>query len=121
MKYLKKLGLSIGWSLLILFILTFLTTVFNYFNLLSDSLMSFIKIVIPIISLFIGGIMMGKSSLKKGWLEGLKLGLVFSILFFILSILFFKYTFHFNNLLYYIIIITSSILGSMVGINRKRI
>lgn len=121
MKYLKKLGITYSWIFIIFFILTFIITILSYFNLLNDSIVSFFKIIIPITSLFIGGLMIGKNSLKKGWLEGLKLGLIFSFLSFIISLLFFKYKFHFSNILFYIIIITSSILGSMIGINRKKI
>lgn len=121
MKYLKRLGITYGWIFIIFFSLTLIITILSYFNLFNDSIISFLKIMIPIISLFIGGLIIGRHSLKKGWLEGLKIGLLFSIISFFISLLFFKYNFHFSNLLFYIIITTSSILGSMIGINYKGI
>ena len=78
MKYLKNLGLSFIYIISIILILTFITTIFSYFNILNDKITSIIKIIIPIVSMFIGGFWIGKKSIKKGFLEGLKLGAIFS-------------------------------------------
>ena len=120
MKYLKSLGISFIYIISTILILTFFITFFNYFNIISDKIISIFKILIPIISLFIGGIQIGKRSKNKGWLEGLKLGLIFSIFLLIFNFLAFSTSFKLKYLLFYLIIIISSIFGSMIGINRKK-
>lgn len=120
MKYLKKLGFSFLYIIGTLLISTFIITFLNYFNIISDKVISIFKILIPIISLFIGGFYIGKRSNNKGYLEGLKLGSLFSIFLLIFNFLALSNSFKLKYLLFYIIIITSSILGSMIGINRKK-
>ena len=120
MKYIKKISISFGWLLVFLFTLTFFITVISYFNIISDKVTIFFKMIVPIIPLFVSGVIIGKKSTKKGWIEGLKIGIIFSIISIIFSILIFKSNFKFNTLLFYIIITTSSILGSMIGINKRK-
>ena len=117
MKYLKKLGFSLIYVISTILVLTFITTLFSYFNILNNKVISIIKIIIPIISMLIGGFYIGKRSLKKGFLEGLKLGSIFSLVLIIFNYLAFDNSFKFKYLLFYLIIIVSSILGSMIGIN----
>ena len=120
MKYLKKLGFSFLYIIGSILILTFITTILSYFNILNDKVTSIVKIIIPIISMLIGGFYIGKNSLKKGFLEGIKLGLIFSIILIIFNYLALGNSFKFKYMLFYIILIISSILGSMIGINRKK-
>ena len=120
MKYLKNLGISFIYIISTIFILTFIITLLNYFNIITDKIISIFKILIPVISLFIGGIQIGKRSKNKGWLEGLKLGLISSIFLLIFNFLAFSNSFKPKYLLFYLILIISSIFGSMIGINRKK-
>ena len=120
MKYLKNLGLSFLYIIGAILVLTFITTIFSYFNILNDKVTSIIKIIIPIIAMLIGGFYIGKRSLKKGFLEGLKLGGIFSLVLIIFNYLALNNSFKFKYMLFYIILIISSILGSMIGINRKK-
>ena len=120
MKYLKNLSFSFLYIIVTILILTFITTLLSYFNILNDKIVSIIKIIIPILSMLIGGFYIGKKSLKKGFLEGLKLGGIFSILLIIFNYLALDNSFKFKYLLFYIILIITSILGSMIGINKKK-
>jgi len=117
MKYLKKLGFSFAYTIGSLFVITFIISTFNYFNIIGDKIISIFKILIPIISLFVGGFYMGKKSNSKGYLEGLKFGLFFSVFLLIFNFLALSNSFKLKYLLFYLIIVVSSILGSMVGIN----
>ena len=120
MNYLKKLGISLLYILISLLILTFIITTFYYFDLMSDKTLSIFKIIIPVFSMILGGFITGRKSNKSGYIEGLKLGLITSILFIIFNFLAFNNSFKLKYLLFYIILIISSILGSMIGINRKK-
>lgn len=120
MKYLKNLGISLLYIIGTILVLTFIISIFNYFNIINDKIVSIFKIIIPIISLLIGGFYMGKRSIKKGFLEGIKLGAIFSLILIIFNFLAFGNSFKFKYLLFYLILIISSVLGSMIGINRKR-
>ena len=120
MKYLKDLGFSLIYIISSMLILTLFITIFSYFNIMSDKVVSVFKIIIPIISLLIGGFYIGKKSTKKGFIEGLKLGLIFSIILVIFNYLGLGNSFKVKYLLFYLILIITSILGSMIGINRKK-
>ena len=81
MRYLKNLGRVLGYISIIIIILTMLVTIFSYFNIFSDNLTKIIKFIIPIISVFIGGIMMGIRATKKGIVEGARLSLIIIMIF----------------------------------------
>lgn len=117
MNYLKKLVFSFLYIIGTILISTFIVTFLNYFNIISDKVISIFKILIPIISLFVGGFYIGKKSDNKGYLEGLKLSLIFSIFLLIFNFLALSNSFKFKYLLFYLIIIISCVLGSMIGIN----
>ena len=119
MKYIKKLGISLGISILSIIALTFFITILSYFDIMSSKIVSIFKILIPIISLFIGGFIIGTRSNNKGLLEGLKLGLIFLFLDIIITALIFNAKFEIKYLLFYTIILMSSIFGSIIGINKK--
>ena len=121
MNFIKNVSISILYIVLCLLILTFILTLFSYFNIISDKVVSIFKIIIPIISLFIGGFFIGKKSLRKGWLEGLKLSLIFLVVLVIFEYLALNQSFDIKNILYYLILSISSIFGSMIGISKKKI
>lgn len=120
MKYLKKLVFSFLYILGTILISTFIITLLNYFNIISDKIISIFKILIPIISMFIGGFYIGIHSNNKGYLEGLKLGSLFSIFLLIFNFLALSNSFKLKYLLFYLIILVSCILGSMIGINIRK-
>lgn len=116
MKYLKKLGKSLLYTLGITIVFTFLITIFSYFNIFSDNVVKVLKLFTPIISVFIGGFIIGKNSKRKGFLEGIKLGSIIDIFLIIISLL--LKSFKQSSLLFYVILLTATIFGSMLGINK---
>lgn len=114
-KYLK----SVSYSLILIIVLILFITILNYIGLIYGIALNSIKLIVPIIAMFIGGIIIGKSSIQKGWLNGIKIGLIVVFIFFVLSLIT-KYKIDIKMLLYYLIIIISSILGSMVGISKNK-
>ena len=119
MLFFKKLGKSFLISLIIILILTFVITFFNYIGLFSLSIVNAFSYITPFIALFIGGFLMGKGSISKGWLEGIKFGLISIIIFFIFNYLAFDSFFNLSNIILYVITLIASVLGSMIGISLK--
>ena len=116
--YLKNFLKSLLISIISFLVLTLFVTIFNYFNLLSINGMNISKIIIPIISMLIGSFYLGTTVKNKGWLEGIKFSVLIILLLIIINLLILKNGFEIKNLIYYIIILVSSMVGSMIGINR---
>ena len=112
----KKLGISFIYIITTLLVLTLIFTLFNYFSFKD---LSIIKMFIPVVSLFIGGIYLGLNTRFKGFCNGLKLGILFVLFMIILNIIFIS-EFEIKNILYYLILLISTSLGSMIGINLKK-
>lgn len=121
MQYIKNIIYSLGLMLATLFVFTFLVTILSYFNIMSDTLTTIFKMIIPIVSVLASSILLGLKSTKKGWLEGIKLGTLICILLFFFNLFGLNNSFKLNQLLFYGILIFTSIVGSMIGINRKNI
>ncbi len=98
--------------------LTLIVTILHYFNLLNETVLNVTKLLITIISIGVGGYIVGKACDKKGWLEGLKYAGIMIVIFALLTLMF-KLGFTINTLIYYSIIIIASTIGSMIGINMK--
>ena len=118
MKYLKIYGLNLIIMLSIFFILSFIMTILSYFDLIGSSITSIIEIVIMIITLFIGGFLTSIKTNNKGWLEGIKIAIIFIIVLLLINIIFIK-QFNFKSIFYYLIITIPSILGGMIGNLKK--
>lgn len=121
MEYLKNIGKSLLYIISIIIISTFLITILNYFNIIGTKTMAVLKILIILIAMFIGGYLIGKSSKQKGWLEGIKLSGIVIIILVLFKYLGLQDKFSINNLIYYLILIISCTLGSMIGISKKKI
>lgn len=119
MNYLKKLSQSIGISIIVYISLLIVITFLSYFNIINGKFLTILKLLVLFLSLFSGAYIFGKKATKRGWLEGLKFGLITLILLFILNFIFYK-AFTLKNFIYYLILLLSSILGSMFGILKKR-
>ena len=61
----KKYLISYAYTLGIIIGGTFLITVLNYFNIFTSNLTNIIKLIIVIVSMFIGAFLLGKRFLKK--------------------------------------------------------
>lgn len=119
MKYLKYLKVLL-YIIIPILILNIITSIFYYFNIINTNTINYLKLFIIAISMLIGGIYIGSKTNKKGWLEGLKIGLEVIIILFIISYLAFDKGIDIKTVIYYFIILISSILGSMIGINKRK-
>lgn len=115
--FMKKYLFSFIFIICFIMISTLIFTFFNYINFINKETLSIFKITISFFSLFLGGIYIGRHSNKSGYLEGLKIGLIFIVFLLILNLL--LHSFELKNLFYYLILILSSIFGSIIGIQKK--
>ena len=109
--YLKDIGYMLGTIIIGIFLFTLL----NYFNILSDKIMSFIKILLPIGVFGFGGFYLSKNSSKRGIIEGLKIGLILIAFMFLVSILGLSSGFEWKSILYYLILLFASIIGGIIA------
>lgn len=105
--------------IIILFASTIIITLLNYINIFGNKLTTLAKIVISVISFFTGGFIMGKNSKQKGWLEGIKIGSIIIVILLLLNYIILKQSFDLKNIVFYLILLSSSIFGSMIGINKN--
>ena len=120
MKTLLNYVKGFAYILVPFLLLTIFITLFYYFNLFSPAVVKYLKMIVPILSMLIGGIYIGRRSKEKGWLEGLKVGLIFLVFLFLFSYLGFQEEMHLRTWIYYLILLISSMLGSMIGINKRK-
>ena len=120
MEYLKNVGKSLIYMILIIIVSTFIITILSYFNILNNIILPILKLVIILCSTFVGGFIIGKHSKQKGWLEGMKLGLIFIVILVLFNYLGLQNKFLMVNLIYYLITLISCTLGSMIGINKNQ-
>lgn len=119
MNYLKYLK-SLLYILVPVFVLNIIVSLLYYFNLIGNGTINYFKLFIIAISMLISGIYIGSKASKKGWLEGLKIGIGVIIILFIISYLAFDQGINTKTLIYYFILLASSMLGSMIGINKRK-
>lgn len=115
-KYLKTLI----YILVPILILNTIISLLYYFNVVGTGASNYLKLFIIAISMLVGGIYIGSKASKKGWLEGLKVGLEVIIILFIIGYLAFDQGVNIKTIIYYFILLTSSMLGSMIGINKRK-
>lgn len=114
LNYLKYLGIFI------LFVvgIAIITSLINLTGL-NSNLLNKLSVIITALSFFIVGAMASKNLNEKGYILGLKLGLLFVLLMIVINLIFFKNSFGVDRFIYYIILVFSSILGGSFGKNLK--
>ena len=121
MENLKKYLLSLGITFGLILSFSFLINIFNYFELFSLGVYKTVLIFFSLLSVCTGAFLLGKKTLQKGYLEGLKFGIITCFLMFMISYLAFDEGFSVNSLIYYLILIFSAVTSSMIGINKKKL
>lgn len=104
-------GLILGFSLIL--------NIMNYFDLLGTNLYKVLLMAFVIISIIPTSFMMGKTSKDKGYLTGIKFGTIIVFLFLFMSVIMDKQL-SLASFIYYLVIVITSSLGSMIGINKKQ-
>lgn len=118
MEIIKKYSFHFLYTILSIVISLLLITTLYHFNIISSNIYQTLKLIILLVNILISGIILGKKATSKGYLEGIKLG-IFMILLCFLMTLVTGQDLKIRLLLYDSMILITSILGGMIGINKK--
>ena len=114
LKYLK----GFLYFLVPFLVLLLIISILYYFDILNNQIIKYFKIAIILLSALAGGFYVGRNSINKGYLSGLKLSLGIVILFLIINLIIGGFKWY--HLVYYLIIMITTCIGSMIGINKKQ-
>ena len=114
---LKNYFFSLLITITSIIILLFGITILYYNNLLDLKVYNFLKIFITIIGILLGSFILGRSSNSKGYLHGLRFGLLLVFIILIPTIIWKEL--ELKLLIYYGIIISTSTIGGILGIEKK--
>ena len=115
----KKMKIILVFVVITLGFLLILS-LFNILNLLTSTPSAILSMLFGGFILFIAGFINGKKRIKNGYVAGIITGLIFISILFLISIFIFRVPMNMAMFIYYIILFLSSIIGSMVGINKKK-
>ncbi len=121
MEYIKKVLKSLAYVAIPIIAIIFILTILNYFGIMPYKILNIFKYILVFISTFIGSIYYGLQNKKKGIQEGIKFGLIIIIILLLFNYLVFLNKFNIKALIYYILILIVSILGSVIGVNIKAV
>lgn len=117
----KKLGSSILYGMITIFLLLIVTSFFISiilkFTSVQESSMQFVVTAISFITLFIGGFISGGKAGQKGWLLGGSTGVAFSLVIFLFQFLGYDSLFSMEQIIYHSCYILTSMMGGILGVN----
>lgn len=117
MNFLIKYGLGVIYTIASTVVALLIVSLLYYFDIVNDQLFGFLKLFVILGSIFTNSLLLGRRASKKGYLEGLKFGGIIILLMFLPTVI--SANFKLKLLIYYVIIIITAMLGSMIGISKK--
>ncbi len=96
-------------------IITLFLSLLSYFNIISENIYNYLEFVFIFIILYFNGKSVSRG-IKLGFIEGLKIGLIFMFIFIIFNVVFGN-SFNLRQFIYYLLILLTPLLGSI----RKKI
>lgn len=112
---LKKLGIYIILLVLIVFICSLLNLIG-----VNSTITNLILFLFNIVLFIVYGFKNGIKSKEKGYLSGLKIGLIMILILFIVNLIVARIIFSLPLFVYYLTLLLSSTFGGMVGISKKK-
>lgn len=119
MKNIKLYLKYLGFSFIILLLGLLLISTLYYFDIISSTFTTYFRFIYFLLVIFITSYKLGKITEKNGYLTGIKIGLLYILVFALLGVIVFSPKIHLRVLIYYLIIILTAILGSIIGIQKK--
>lgn len=119
MKLAKYYGITLLWFLGFLLGGSIVVSLFYYTFLPSKVVNIFIFLYIGIVFFFFG-YKFGLKAEARGFVEGLKISFILVLVLILFNLIFSQQSFSLLRMLYYIVLVFSGTIGSMIGINRKK-
>lgn len=117
-KYMPTIQKLLKFNLILLIEILILNTI-SYFTNVSESFITILIMIINLLNFIMLGFSYSKNKESKGYLQGIKIGLLELLFINILSLIIYGFYFNLSKLIYYIILLTGSIIGAIFGINKK--
>lgn len=114
LNYLKYFGLFF----IFIIVIAVITALINLTGIKSVTI-SKLSVILTAISFFVIAVLASHKTKERGIILGLKLGLSFIILLILINLIVFKSPFNIDRLIYYLILLASSLLGGSLGKNIK--
>lgn len=111
MTLLKFLGFLIGGSLII--------SLF-YYLLFSTKVVNIVSFVYMTLLFFTFGYKTGTKAENRGFVAGLKIGLLLLLVLIFFNLIFYQTSFKLIRVIYYLVLLFASVVGATIGINRKK-
>ncbi len=118
MKFIKKYYKLYLFTLLWFVVFLTLTSTLYYFNIIGNVLFKWLNLFCILIVIFTSSVKVVVRSEKNAYLEGFKFAMMIVLLLFLITLFIFQSDMKVKMLLYDLIITFTSILGSMIGINK---
>ena len=115
LKYLLK---YLGYYSVFIILLTFICSLLNLIGV-NSTITNLMIFIFNILTFFIFGFKSGKKASSKGYIAGLKIGGLFLLILIIINLFTARNFFNITTIIYYIVLLLASILGGMLGINKK--
>ena len=115
----KKIMINILKVLIPILGISMILCILNYIGLLNYKVLDIFKYIIVFISVFIGSLYYGIFNKKKGIQNGIKLGLLIIVVLSLFNFVIFLNKFSIKSLIYYTLILIVSIVGNILGVNKK--
>ena len=109
---------TIGEFFIILLVFNLIMTIFSYFELLNQSIINIINFIFIILLFIFLGFRIARKTKLKGYLNGLIISFILSLIFIVFSLI--NNDFNLSSLLYYLILIASSVVGGIFGVNKEK-
>lgn len=112
-------ALLYGWIVMLALILgsSFILALLLRFTTFNEPTLTWVTLVIGLISLFIGGLCAGAKGKAKGWLMGGSTGLGFTLLTFLIQYLGYDAFFSLEQSLHHLAYVSASAFGGIIGVN----
>ena len=108
----------LGYYAIFLVFITFVFSLLNIFGL-DNTVTNLLLFIFNFLVFFIFGYKSGELAKNKGYLQGLKISLLFLIFLIIINIIIGTFNAILPTLIYYLLLVLSSTIGAMIGINKK--
>lgn len=100
-----------------LFLYILIISILNYFEILNSKTIRIINYIVNLLLFFTSGYKIASLEQKKGYLNGFLISIIIILFFIIISLFISKL--NFISLVYYLSLITSSIIGGIIGVTKK--